>query len=398
MKKINPWRASYGIMIPNWLMLRPEVSIGAKVCYARLAQFAGRRGWCWPKVDTLAKSLLVSSRQASSYLAELKEHRLIDVEPLSNDGRSPNKYSFFDHPWMHEDPDTEQADENVEERDEEFFTSDRRPEESFTSDTKPASAQAGRKLRTEEIHSKETQRRDSGVATPSHTTPAYISPSCTKEDPEPDPLRDDPDPRDEEEDPEPDSGPIPTESAADRMVDANASIQEAILKSRAQREQNLQRLRVREQREQNLKSDGPKSLSRRRLLKRFEEIWLTEMRDRFPGIQFAGWEAKERGQMDQLTEKYSGEVVEHALRYVVRRWDKIQARFLRGKGGMPSLGFLVKLHDVLVPESQRWAELSVVEKEWEDWSKANPNDLYPPDDLKERFTKAQKELEALGMR
>lgn len=89
-----------GSVIPNWLQCRSEVSQGAKLAYARLAQHAGMRAKCFPKQKTLAAELGVSERTANEYVRALVKFRLIEKERLGL-GRS-NRYYFLDHPWMHE--------------------------------------------------------------------------------------------------------------------------------------------------------------------------------------------------------------------------------------------------------------------------------------------------------
>lgn len=89
-----------GSMIPNWLQCRREISQGAKLAYARLAQHAGENGECFPKQETLAAELGVSERMANEYVRALVNARLIEKKRLGL-GRS-NRYYFLDHPWMHE--------------------------------------------------------------------------------------------------------------------------------------------------------------------------------------------------------------------------------------------------------------------------------------------------------
>jgi len=101
-RRINPWRMFLGAFVPNWLLLRTEVSPGAKLCYARLAQFSGQANDCHPKQETLAAELAVSARTANDYLRELRRHRLLEWERLGL-GRA-NRYFFLDHPWIHEGP------------------------------------------------------------------------------------------------------------------------------------------------------------------------------------------------------------------------------------------------------------------------------------------------------
>jgi hypothetical protein len=101
LKFINPWKIFNGAMIPNWLLGRPEVSQGAKVCYARLCQFAGKTGECFPKQRTLALEIGVKSRQVRNYLNELEDLKLIF--PVKFDFQSQNQYRFLYHQWMGDD-------------------------------------------------------------------------------------------------------------------------------------------------------------------------------------------------------------------------------------------------------------------------------------------------------
>lgn len=89
-----------GSMIPNWLQCRREVSQGAKLAYARLAQYAGEDGECFPKQRTLAAELGVSERTVREYLHELVEFALIESEQRGL--KQSNLYFFLDHPWIHE--------------------------------------------------------------------------------------------------------------------------------------------------------------------------------------------------------------------------------------------------------------------------------------------------------
>jgi hypothetical protein len=98
--RINPWRMFVGSMIPNWLQCRREISQGAKLAYARLAQHAGKDCECFPKQETLAVELGVGERTANEYVRTLVKFRLIEMERPGL-GRS-NRYYFLDHPWIYE--------------------------------------------------------------------------------------------------------------------------------------------------------------------------------------------------------------------------------------------------------------------------------------------------------
>ncbi len=100
LKLINPWRLFTGAIIPNWLLERTEVSPGAKLCYARLCQYAGKKGECFPKQRTLGIELGVEPRQIRRYLDELEALRLIKAFKVEYQGQ--NIYRFFYHSWMSE--------------------------------------------------------------------------------------------------------------------------------------------------------------------------------------------------------------------------------------------------------------------------------------------------------
>jgi Mn-dependent DtxR family transcriptional regulator len=98
MKKINPYKLFNGSYVPEWLMERKEISPGAKLCYARLARFAGKDGSCFPRRKTLSDAIGVSQRQADRYINELKKYDLIGVEQTGFG--KPNQYYFYSHKWM----------------------------------------------------------------------------------------------------------------------------------------------------------------------------------------------------------------------------------------------------------------------------------------------------------
>lgn len=95
---INPYKQFHGSMIPNWLLKRTELSPGAKLCYARLAQFSGKDGECFPKQVTLAEELGVTRSMVIRYLKELRVMALIERKRRGL--TKSNRYFFLHHPWM----------------------------------------------------------------------------------------------------------------------------------------------------------------------------------------------------------------------------------------------------------------------------------------------------------
>jgi Helix-turn-helix domain len=93
----NPYKLFVGSFLPNWLMRRPEISQGAKLCYARLAQYAGEGGHAHPSQATLATELAVSGRQVRKYVKELIAHELLTTRQFGL--AQTNAYIFLWHKW-----------------------------------------------------------------------------------------------------------------------------------------------------------------------------------------------------------------------------------------------------------------------------------------------------------
>ncbi|MEK0326048.1 MAG: helix-turn-helix domain-containing protein, partial [Nitrosopumilus sp.] len=110
MKTINPYKLFVGAFVPNWLMERTEISAGAKLCYGRLSQHAGKNGLCIPSQETLSKELGVKDRQLRNYLGELVKCELIHIERRGLN--HTNSYTFFDHPWIADQERQDSASQN----------------------------------------------------------------------------------------------------------------------------------------------------------------------------------------------------------------------------------------------------------------------------------------------
>ncbi len=97
-KYIKPYKLWTGAFIPNWLLQRTEIGPGVKACYARLCQYAGKNGICYPKQTTLAAELGVKERQVRNYLTQLVKYRLIEMFRWGK--KCSNRYKFLYHEWM----------------------------------------------------------------------------------------------------------------------------------------------------------------------------------------------------------------------------------------------------------------------------------------------------------
>ena len=91
--------ASAGACVPHWLLARTEISHGAKLTYARLAQKIDDRGVVRAHPAKLAAHLGSEVQQVMLFLVELEKRGLIEIQsPPAEAG--PLCCCLPDHPWM----------------------------------------------------------------------------------------------------------------------------------------------------------------------------------------------------------------------------------------------------------------------------------------------------------
>lgn len=78
-----------------------ELSSSAKLCWARLAQYAGENGKCFPGQEKLAEDLGLSKIRVIQLIKELEEKQFIEIERPTGKDRlfhKNNQYFFLLHP------------------------------------------------------------------------------------------------------------------------------------------------------------------------------------------------------------------------------------------------------------------------------------------------------------
>jgi hypothetical protein len=93
----NPRKLFYGVFVPEWLLRQPDISQGAKLCFAVLCRHAGEDGTCDRDGESLAAELGVHLRQVRTYIGELLSEALI--ESRRRGLGQTNVYRFLWHPW-----------------------------------------------------------------------------------------------------------------------------------------------------------------------------------------------------------------------------------------------------------------------------------------------------------
>ncbi len=95
----NPYKLFFGIFIPECIVWYPYLSPGAKLCYGRLARYAGEKGKCFPSQYELAGELGVSQRNVRRYLEELRSKEFIRITRRGL--QRSNVYEFLWHDTFH---------------------------------------------------------------------------------------------------------------------------------------------------------------------------------------------------------------------------------------------------------------------------------------------------------
>lgn len=396
----NPW-SSHGAKTPNWLLRRSDVSANAKHVYARLAQFAGKNGSAYPRVKTLAAEIGISTRVATNCLRELREKRLLTVDSGAVEGKA-NRYFFVEHEWkLEQEYDIEMGVNGV---------PDRAPEvdEDDEEGGKKCSHQVGRNVPTgvgrnvptgyedsflqnidQGIKSeKESNQRDAGDADapPSLSSPQpkgkTLAPALGSYSERA--AR----PPDAEHEFDPSNGSAGLEQ---KKVDLAE-------KKRKRTDAQLAKDRARAQALANLASDGKATLTpeQKEAVKRLQNVWVPEMRQRFPDLTIARWDGRNWGQAWKLIEKYDGESAAAAVKYVVRRWGDFSERYFKGKGTVPTIGMILNLHETIVPVAVQWEKHADTLEEWEKFYAENPYED-PPAELEKKYRAAKAKLTQLGL-
>ena len=76
--RINPYKMFIGSFIPNWILKLDELSACDKIVYARLSQYAGKDGECFPKQETIAEECGMSISTVNTSIKNLVEIGLLE--------------------------------------------------------------------------------------------------------------------------------------------------------------------------------------------------------------------------------------------------------------------------------------------------------------------------------
>jgi hypothetical protein len=67
-------------MVPNFLLTKNDISVGAKLAYAMLLKYAWANDACFPGQTTLAQDMGAALRSVRTYLKELEAAHLLEIK------------------------------------------------------------------------------------------------------------------------------------------------------------------------------------------------------------------------------------------------------------------------------------------------------------------------------
>lgn len=112
----NPYRMSYGVFIPNYIMDADDLSSTEKILYGLLVSYAGKNGVCYPSHEELSSRMNLSVRHVGDAIRGLEKKEYIDaIRPTGKQRllHFRNNYRFVLKPEFEEHMDKDALIENV---------------------------------------------------------------------------------------------------------------------------------------------------------------------------------------------------------------------------------------------------------------------------------------------
>lgn len=80
--------------VPNFILVKSDLSIGAKVIYSMFLRYAWHNDSCFPGQERLAKDMGIAERSVRTYIQELEKHDLLEVKRRGQGRTNLYKISF----------------------------------------------------------------------------------------------------------------------------------------------------------------------------------------------------------------------------------------------------------------------------------------------------------------
>jgi hypothetical protein len=434
---INPYRLFKGCIVPEWLCKLKDISPGAKLCYGRLKRYAGKKGIAYPRLKVLGKELAVGARQAASYIQELSEANLVEVESRKHARRS-NKYRFLYHPVMGvlatkysgERCAVKPPVRRVEVKEPALGsighadakdTSHHHAKDTSHHHAKDVADR--RESKKEESQRRKRVKEENQVSGSLRSPQSDIPPPLTPEKPISDFVT---------EQTGADSAASVVNLSeyrmamdeANRLEQAAAAAKERVARLAQARksveaatDKNKAAVEVRTTRHDtkvwgvehptvqqkinwvnNSRNKIPREMDA--AIQELGDTFREEFHQKFPEeLTARTWERKDRTSAAVLILQYGGLApVKAAVQYYIRNWDLHRPRFFKGTATLPTIGQLKALHTTLVPEAKLMSHALEVRARYHNWlATTGKAGKPPPADLQNEYNQVGANLKAIGL-
>lgn len=96
---VNLLNVPKDVYVPEWIMVRKELSPGEKLCYACFSALSYKNNDV--SRQGIANLMGTSVRQVDRYIKRLQDCKLIQVERVGLN--QTNKYYYLEHEWMNDE-------------------------------------------------------------------------------------------------------------------------------------------------------------------------------------------------------------------------------------------------------------------------------------------------------
>ena len=101
-QRFSPYKMFQGIFIPTNI-LKADIHSTAKLLYGFLSKCAGKKGYCWPSQEVIAKETNLAPRNVQRNLKILEQKGFIERKLSKQENKKTTRYFFLYHPsFLHD--------------------------------------------------------------------------------------------------------------------------------------------------------------------------------------------------------------------------------------------------------------------------------------------------------
>ena len=270
----NPYNLFVGAHIPNSVLRRTDISSTAKLVFARLCQYAGQNGECYPSLETLGIEIGKSTSHIQRAIQELIGVGLVERESPTGADRLSHKTTRYLFRW-----------------DESFLSSLKNTTRISGDNGIPGSPRRDSKgSPRRDSNERESLKRES-----EESAEAQISPNSQTEAESPD---------------------LAEEEDSNRLASMEGTIEDRIKFARKARGEKLTKRANAEETSEKDKKRGSKAFN-------IAKIYSEEFAKKWPDVDMPKWTSKEWAQAKSLSAKVGDDMAAKLIRKIFMEWDAL---------------------------------------------------------------------------